>query len=283
MEHIEFEFSGNARVVGYLESGNAGETYEVQRAFAPSPEIWGGRPVPPADCRAHFYLGVELDSASVPQRIELTQADSPHGTRCAILQFSHDAQQWTTAHVAEVDPRQIGQLVLYRSEQGLRSKGWRLIARTTSSGFAWDVHRVRFLLGEQEQSGKPCCSDYANAGSGREFAAAQAFQDGIGHWGGRPDARGHFILGVEATEPISVNRIVLHQGEEHWAESIEVQTLSEDGFWRPLRIAENLAAGLNDLVLFQEPESNGWIPPIAKRKSTLSNGAIEVENLSAKI
>ena len=249
VERLDLHFDPAVSVVNVLESGNAGEPYQAQNAFVRDDRFWGGRPDSRDGQRPSLYLGVELDQDAVPDRVTLTQADSAHVARVAILQRRNCEGDWLTVHVASLEPRLVEQTVFYRSAEGHCARGWRIVATATSSGFAWDALRLRFLHNEDEMSGAALSSGYADDEDASRFGPANAFSDGYAYWGGRHDGR-RFYVGLEAPTPVRVNRVSLLQGEEHWAPSVEIQELGPDGQWRSFRTVENLGPGLNDILLF---------------------------------
>ncbi len=262
VERLRFVFEPEAPVVEPLSSGDAGAGYEAARAFEDgSDSFWGGRPERRPGCLPCLYLGAELDRPAVPTKLVLTQRDGPHVAHTCLLQYSHDGRAWTTVHVARLDPRTADQIILYRSEAGHAARGWRVVARETTRGFAWDVHRLAFLRGSQEEDGSVHSSGFAHPEDPPQYGPENAFEDAGTYWGGRPDARGRFHLGLEETRGVRVDRVMLEQGERHFARAVEIQVLDDDGRWIPFRRAENLGPGVNDLLLFEVEEPAGWEAP----------------------
>jgi len=251
VEQFEFIADTQASVVRQFNSSNAYSDCQLTSTKAVEDQtIWRIHPQSENGCKAFFSIGVELDQPAQPETIKITQAQSPHVATVAILQYMLDDGRWTTVDVAKLDPGLINQTIYYRSDLGHKSTGWRIIADATSSNFAWDIHRLAFMANNQEQIGKPFSSGFAKSENSTNFGPANAFRCDSALWGGRVNARQQFWLGMDVTQCISVNRVVLEQGEEHWAERINIQVKDEDGVWFNYRSVENLHPGSNTIILF---------------------------------
>ena len=261
VERVRLRFEPGVSIVSQFDSGCAGKGYEVARAFDEGAAFWGGRPERRPGCQPCFYLGVELDRAAVPEKIELTQREGPHAALAAIVQFSNDGEEWVTGHVAPLNPHVTDQTILYRSEVGRAACGWRIVARTTSSGFGWDIARLSFLRERDSERGEPCSSGHAFPEDPPQYGPQNAFQEGVGYWGGRANGEGLFTLGLEAAGGLGVNRVLLEQGDDHWAPRIEIQVQEDDGRWVSFREVDNLGPGLNDILLFEVAERQTWTAP----------------------
>lgn len=262
VERLRLRFEPGVSVVGHFDSGCAGPGYEAAHAFDDDRgTFWGGRAESLPGRRPCFYLGVDLDRPAVPEKIEISQREGPHAARVAIVQYSLGGGDWATGHVARLDPSLAGQTVLYRSEKGHAACGWRLVARETSSGFGWDVRRLRFLRDAEEETGTPSSSDFAHPHDPPQYGAPNAFRDDASYWGGRADATERFWLGIESTRGLAVNRFVLEQGADHWAPRVELQAQGADGRWQTLRHVENLGPGVNDVLVFEIADRSAWTRP----------------------
>lgn len=251
VERVRLHLEPEVSVARHFDSGCAGKGYEVAHAFDEGAMFWGGRPERGPGRKPCLYLGVELDRAAVPKKIELTQCEGPHTALVAVLQFSNDGEDWVTGHVVPLNPLLTDQTILYRSETGHTAHGWRVVARTTSSGFGWDVVRLSFLRDRDTERGEPCSSGHAFPEDVTPYGPQNAFQQGAECWGGRANEDRLFTLGLEATGGLAVNRVVLQQGDDHWAEQIEIQVQDEDRRWVSFRVVDNLGPGLNDILLFE--------------------------------
>lgn len=117
--------------------------------------------------------------------------------------------------------------------------GWRVVAQATAEGFAWDVRRLRFLLGDVEVRGELSSSGDA----GESYRIENTANDHPGFWGGRADHAGR--LHVSVTTPsatLAIDRIDIDQSGEHWASSIVIERRDEDGSWRTWRRFDGLQA-----------------------------------------
>jgi hypothetical protein len=260
VERLRFRFAEDVGVERCFASGEAGATYEVGRAFEDGPSCWGGRPERRPGHAPCLYLGIELDRPAIPEKISITQADGPHCARQVLVQYE-DAGRWVTAHVASLDPQLTDQTVLYRTEEGRKARGWRVVAETTASGFAWDVKRLRFLRDNQMARGSSVSSGFAIPDDPAQYGHDHAFDDTASYWGGRADETGCFYLGLEETQALPVNRVFLEQGDVHWAAGIEIQTLDDDGVWETFREVSGLGPGLNDILLFETSDPDSWSSP----------------------
>ncbi len=251
IDHLQFFFDRDTQVFGFLESGCAGEGFEAQNAFnADEGVYWGGRSDEREGYYPCFYLGVELDHAASPEKITLTQHADVHVARTVIVQFSHDGLDWETCHVASLDATLIDQPILYCSDAGHRSDGWRLVAHSTSSDLGWDVKRLRFLDDLVEERGRAVASGSASPERPADYGPDNAFENTDDFWGGRAASDDHYHLGIVGTRGLGVNRVLLEQRDEHWASRVEVQVLDANGRWVLFREVDNLGPGLNDILLF---------------------------------
>ena len=58
-----------------------------------------------------------------------------------------------------------------------------------------------------------------------------------------------------------MNRVLLEQGDDHWAPRIEIQVQEDDGRWVSFREVDNLGPGLNDILLFEVTARQTWTAP----------------------
>lgn len=275
VQRLHFQFQKYVEISGHVDSNNAGPGYFPSNAFDDSDRFWGGRAEQREDCRPCLYLGVELSHPAVPRQLRITQADGHHRARIAILQFANaDSDDWTSTLVARLDPNRKEQLILFHADAGYRASGWRLLAQTTSSGFAWDVHRLALLRNAEEESGTACSSGFAIPETPEHYGAQNAFNDRNRHWGGRRDEADLLYIGIESAGGLGVNRIRLEQGHDHWTRQVEIQVIDEDGHWRTRWVAENLSPGMNDILLFDEDGNPGsFSMPGSKTSGPMADAA----------
>jgi len=261
VDHVGFRFEGGASIARAIASGEAGPGFGPANALDADGRFWGGRPEKRDGCAPCLWWGIELDRPALPEKITLTQHEGPHTARLVLVQWSDEGETWRTAHAALASPQLAGQTILYRSEAGHCARGWRIATARTSSGFAWDVRQLRFLRDAKPEHGQPIASGDARPDDPKQYGAANAFDDDVSYWGGRPDASGRFHLGLDGASGLAVNRVVIDQGEDHFATHVEIEVLDERGRWTLFREAENLGPGLNDVLLFEVAAPAPWVPP----------------------
>ena len=143
-----------------------------------------------------------------------------------------------------------------KSIQEYRGNCWRILAKTTSSAFAWDVIRLRFFAAEQEVRGEAIASGNAIVnGSPEYFRPGHTREEGPACWGGRADENGDFWIGIRAENRFSARGIYLEQGPGHWVSSLSVQVLS-NGHWVAVQEVDGLSPGVNQIVVSQ-PSGDG--------------------------
>jgi len=124
-----------------------------------------------------------------------------------------------------------------------RSFGFRLSAPTSSSGWAWDVRRVRFMLSPDQELVPGGASGCVTIESGSVdvpgYAVQNAFAESTSWWGGRKDATsGLFFIGVECEGPREVTSVQLEQLQGgHHVTSVSLQEKTESG-WRTIAAAQ---------------------------------------------
>jgi len=196
IEQFDFIADGEASIVRYFDSGNSDAENPFTNTTSANGETLWKVPCEINDgCRDCLYIGVELSQPARPKSIMLTQAQSPHVAQMAILQCMLDDGNWATVDVAKLDPNLINQTIYYHSRLGHKSNGWRIVADSTSSDFAWDVHRLAFLANNQEQRGTSFSSGFVKGAEASVFGPANAFRNNAALWGGRANAHSRFLLG----------------------------------------------------------------------------------------
>lgn len=257
VEFAEFLVEG-AAMVGHHASGHAGDGYEPERAFRVDGRWWGGRPASgesgDTDHPSPCYLAVEFDADVVPAAITITHPDSPHVARRVAIESSRDGAAWlrvATVDIADVaTPESRSVTVFYAPPDVPRSPRWRVVAEGAQHGFAWDVRRLRALRCGEEVRG-----DVESSGdAGAAFGAENVVHVGESFWGGRADRDGrlHLTFSAPADGDIEIDRLVIDQGADHWAESIIVEHETA-GEWEEWRRAGGLRPGRNDVLLGVQP------------------------------
>lgn len=234
-----------------LESGNAGAGYEVINVWDPNPSTyWGGRQHSNGHPIPYFFIGMTLDSTILPGHVTITQREGPHRAELVLLQYSQNAADWKTAIVTKLTPTPGPQTLLYRSAEVARAHQWRVRTKKTLTG-NWDIHQLAFLHNHQLQTGMPFSSGCAYPDDLSMYGPQQAFEETEGCWGGRPDANGHFYIGLTHTSPISVNHVILVQhSPQHRANESEIQCSDDGVTWQTLKTVRNLHRGINHIYLF---------------------------------
>eukprot|EP00928_Gymnodinium_smaydae_P049700 TRINITY_DN3337_c0_g2_i1.p1 TRINITY_DN3337_c0_g2~~TRINITY_DN3337_c0_g2_i1.p1 ORF type:complete len:222 (+),score=30.72 TRINITY_DN3337_c0_g2_i1:55-720(+) len=128
--------------------------------------------------------------------------------------------------------------------------GWRVIAAQSSSGWAWDVHALRFITAEGELAPGQDCRVVASGDAGRGWGADNAFSaKSQNPWGGRrPGARdsgGPFFIGLQCSQPHSLIRVQLEQRSKlHFVKTAVLERQSQNGeSWVAVHSAQKLSPG----------------------------------------
>lgn len=123
--------------------------------------------------------------------------------------------------------------------------GWRVLATTTNSGWAWDVKRVKFINenGVEVNNGQYTIVESGHqAGFNDRYVPQSAFVDDNAIWGGRQDNTHVFYIGLTGGMP-HINSVKLTQNgphSEHCASSVQVQHKVGDA-WITVNTADNIA------------------------------------------
>ena len=248
VERLHFVFDRSVTVTDHLASGSAGEDFAPAYAFEDSPRVWGGRAAANEGHRPELFLGVELDEPATPTSITLINAHGEHAPTLVLIQRSDDGSTWVTAAAGETPSERRHHVLFYAVADPEISTRWRFTGTHLSNGFAWDVVRARFLLAGQEQQGQLSASGDAGPG----FSIDNVTNESDTPWGGRPDSDGRFSFTLSVNEGVAIDRLVLHQGESHWAPEVEVEC-QLDGEWRAWRRFDDLGPGRNELFLYADP------------------------------
>jgi hypothetical protein len=134
--------------------------------------------------------------------------------------------------------------------------GWRIKTFSTTSGWSWDVPRVKFLTLQGEEYPMSQCEVITSADCCRGYEGVNAFRDNGAWWGGRKK-NGIFFIGLQCRVPVmDVVKVTILQGADsrsaHTASDIWVEKLvpgSQD--WQ--HVAARSYVGINEAVtLFDE-------------------------------
>lgn len=144
--------------------------------------------------------------------------------------------------------------------------GWRLVAHSTAQGFAWDVRRIRFLLGDVEAQGKLESSGDA----GEPYRIENAAHDHAGSWGGRADGEGRFYVSITApSATLAIDCIDIDQSGDHWASSMVLERHDDEGGWRTWRRFDGLEAGRVQLFVDVDGVSSQVLVPLPDSMSLM--------------
>lgn len=130
-------------------------------------------------------------------------------------------------------------------EGGVAARGWRVVATTSGTRFAWDVLRLRFLSGNDEETGLPIDS----AHSGESCRPKYAFRDGPSFWAGRPGVDQKIHIGIVDTTQLPVTQVILNQDRDCWTDAIDLEIMNATGNWEWLARVTGLRPGTNTIVL----------------------------------
>lgn len=132
--------------------------------------------------------------------------------------------------------------------------GWRIIASTSTSGWAWDVRRLKFI-DDRDEEVNPFdygCTVITSGNHHLEsYEAKNAFRSS-NQWGGRKGGNDAFYLGFDACTKRfgDVSRVVLNQSDDqHTATSITIQKKKVGGEWQDVKTRDGLKPGTNEIVL----------------------------------
>lgn len=255
VQYIEFRTEHGVEVTALVASGDAGAGYAPERAFSSAPGYWGGRVCEGSDEQSRLHIGVRFESPVVPTQINLQNTPGPHRPNRLTLESSQDGAAWQVVRSLELAAEDQHHTVFYAPIGAESATGWRLVAESPASGFAWDVRRLRFLRAGQEVSGTLTASGVA----GSSFGVENTRRDDSQVWGGRSDDanRFHVTLIAEAGE-LCIDSIVIDQTTQHWTSSMVLECRDEVGEWHTWRHFSDLRPGHNEVFLCEQPA----VPPM---------------------
>jgi len=213
--------------------------FEATRAFDYGKSgFWGGR-----KSNGIFFIGLTCDMPDMAITGVTLKQRSVNTASTVKVQKLDQFQIWTdVATATQVDQNQ--EVVLYGTN--LRRSGWRIVATTSSSGFAWDVVRVKFLLGEYigrrddqiltsegELSPDSQCLMVTSSDYQRKFKGDNAFDDKKkSYWRGRK-SDGMFYIGLTCDmADMPITAVTLKQRAVHnTASTVTVQKLDPFQRW----------------------------------------------------
>ncbi|MEO0493050.1 MAG: GlcNAc-transferase family protein [Actinomycetota bacterium] len=244
VEHVHIGFDDpEVAIVERTASGFAGPGFEPANAFDDSARFWGGRARHQPGCRPELWLAIELDRPAIPSLVTLTHAGADHRSHHVLLQRSDAGDDWRTVLTEPLSVDADTEVVLHRPAESAQAAAWRLVADDTTSGFAWDVGRLEF-----HGAGRRRAVDLAGSGDAGPAFAIDRLRVG-GTWGGRPDYDGVFHLTASHDDGITLDRIVLVQGAEHWAPAVTLLRTDDGVDWHEVQRFDDLEPGRNDLLL----------------------------------
>merc|ERR1711972_763270 len=102
---------------------------------------------------------------------------------------------------------------------------WRIEADTSSSGWAFDVKRLKFLTVSNEEIGPstPGCQTIESASVDVPgYGPENAFRSQDVRWGGRKNDKGIFFIGIACAATNKIASVELEQGSGHFASEVRV-------------------------------------------------------------
>jgi len=122
----------------------------------------------------------------------------------------------------------------------VQAYAWRVMATKTSSNWAWDIRRIKFLTadGSEIKLGGDCEMLSSGAYNHWYYSGERAFNDKPGMWGGRKSG-GIFYLGIMCYSPMEVAKVQMQQLNHH-ATTINVQML-DGGAWKTMKTNTGVA------------------------------------------
>jgi len=212
--------------------------YGPQNAFSNDQSWWGGRKDGASD---KFYLGVACRGDHKVAAVQLWQKSGDHSTHHVQIYKNHDllATRWGAP---------TGALrTIWAGSFGLR-----LVAKSLSSGWAWDVRRLKVVLpdGGELQPNGDCHAVESGHVDVPGYEATNAFDDHGSWWGGRRDSAEDCYIGIACERPFAwpqSHDIYLDQLSGHYASEVEVQELTAFG-WETKKTVHVGPGGLMPLV-----------------------------------
>jgi hypothetical protein len=255
VQYIEFRTEHDVEVTALVASGDAGAGYVPELAFSSTPAYWGGRVCEQSDKQSRLHIGVGFESPVVPTQINLQHTPGPHRPNRVSVESSQDGETWQVVRSLVLATEDQHHTVFYAPTGAESATGWRLAAESPTSGFAWDVRRLRFLRASQEVSGTLTASGAA----GSSFGVENTRRDDSQVWGGRADDanRFHVSLTAESGE-LCIDSIVIDQATQHWTSSMVLECKDEGGEWHTWRRFTDLRPGHNEVFLYAQPA----VPPM---------------------
>jgi len=143
-------------------------------------------------------------------------------------------------------------------------QGWRIWASTSTSDWAWDVKRVKFIADGAELQVGPCTVVESAHVDVDGYGPENAFSDGP-IWGGRKMGD-EFFLGLECTAPPLV-QVKLHQGCGHAVTGVGTAVKIQkkvDGNWIDAGVSDNTACD-REVTIFPTPTTRTTTWPLLLR------------------
>lgn len=116
------------------------------------------------------------------------------------------------------------------------SSGWRIMTGSSSSGWAWDVRRVKFLTLHGEEYSMSKCTVTTSGDCCRGYEGTNAFNDGSSFWGGRKNTHAFFIGLLCDVPEMHVSKVqILQDNGDHFANGdVFVQKRTTHGNWQTI-------------------------------------------------
>jgi len=266
VQFIEFRTDQGVEVTELFASGDAGAGYTPERAFSSAPGYWGGRACEGSDEQSRLHIGVRFESPVTPTQINVQHTAGPHRPARLTVESSQDGEAWHVVRSLALTTPDQHHTVFYAPIGAESATGWRLVAESLASGFAWDVRRLGFLRAGREVSGTLTASGAA----GSSFGVENTCQDDSRVWGGRADDANRFHVTViaEAGE-LCIDSIAIDQTTQHWTSSMVLERRDDVGEWHTWRHFADLRPGHNQVFLCEQPA----VPPMPLSPTT-DGGAV---------
>merc|ERR1711933_381330 len=164
--------------------------------------VWGGR----KDSSGKLYIGLECSTSEDVVAVELEQGSGHHVSGVEIQK--NEGAGWNS--IATVSVSQADALETIWPAP----TGWRLMATTSSSDWAWDVKRLKFVTAS---------GVLATGGSG----------DCVVVDSGHKDSSGKLYIGLECSTSADVVAVDLEQGSGHHVSEVVFQEKRRSS-WGPV-------------------------------------------------
>jgi hypothetical protein len=138
--------------------------------------------------------------------------------------------------------------------------GWLIRAKTTMSGWAWDVKTLGFMttsgkllrLSDCQVIHSGSVSDGKHGGI-PGYEATNAFQNNAGLWGGRRGSDGTFFIGLMCSQTEDIRFVQIAQGTGHYAVEVSIERSIRQNVWQVVHTMRLQHLGSGHLQTYQIP------------------------------